>query len=217
MEFSLSIYEGLSKIIGLKSEFDTLKIEIALYQIKTRELKQVLVKAPGVPDTMFHSDSLSVADFEIQKNGDNILLTYPNQLRKGSEILLFDGVKIKSNFQVNEEVKYLASDYCGNAYVVGMEKVLVVNVFDNSIELGQIPKDNFFQYVAPIVDTNASKLYFSNFNKDYPIFDYVIFDINDSTYRSILNIKDDMMMELYRSEYKWVDVRTKIWAQNKER
>jgi hypothetical protein len=83
--------------------------------------------------------------------------------------------------------------------------------------LGQIPKDNFFQYVTPIVDTNASKLYFSNFNKDYPIFDYVIFDINDSTYRSILNIKDDMMMELYRSEYKWVDVRTKIWAQNKER
>jgi hypothetical protein len=32
-----------------------------------------------------------------------------------------------------------------------------------------------------------------------------------------MHIKDDLMMELYRSEYKWVDVRTKLWAKNKER
>jgi hypothetical protein len=38
----------------------------------------------------------------------------------------------------------------------------------------------------------------------------------DSTYSKIINIKDDLMMELYRSEYKWVDVRTKLWAKNLE-
>jgi len=32
----------------------------------------------------------------------------------------------------------------------------------------------------------------------------------------ILDIQDDLMMELYRSEYKWVDVRTKLWAKNLE-
>ena len=215
--FSHPIYEGLSKIVRPKSSFDTLKLQIALYQTKVRELKQIVVKAPGIPDTVFHSDRLSVADFEIQNNEEIILLTYPNQLRKGSEILLFDGVNIKSNFQINDEPKYLVRDYRGNAHVVCKEKVFGVYVSDNLIELGQIPKDYFFKYVAPIVDTNASKMYFSNFNKDYPAFDYFVFDNEDSTYRSILNIKDDLMMELYRSEYKWVDVRTKLWAKNKER
>ena len=111
----------------------------------------------------------------------------------------------------------MARDYRGNTHVICKEKVFGVYVSDNLIELGQIPKDYFFKYVAPIVDTNASKMYFSNFNKDYPAFDYFVYDIFDSTYRAILNIKDDLMMELYRSEYKWVDVRTKLWAKNKER
>ena len=219
LSFVLShpIYEGLSKTVRPKIDFDTLKLEIALNPSKVRELKQVVVKAPGVPDTVFHSDRLSVADFEIQNNNDIILLTYPKQLQKGSEILLFDGITIKSSFQVNDQAKYLVRDYRGNTHVVCKEKVLGVYVSENLIELGQIPKDYFLKYVAPIVDTNASKMYFSNFNKDYPAFDYFVYDIFDSTYRTILNIKDDLMMELYRSEYKWVDVRTKLWAKNKER
>ncbi len=31
-----------------------------------------------------------------------------------------------------------------------------------------------------------------------------------------MHVEDKLMMELYRSEYKWVDVRTKLWAKNKE-
>lgn len=216
-EFRHPIYESLSKNIKPKTTFDTLKLEIPLYRIKIKELKQVVVKAPGVPDTVFHSERLSVADFEIQNNDDIILLTYPKQLQKGSEILLFDGVNIKSNFQVDDQAQYLVRDYRGNTHIVCKEKVFGIKVSKNEIQLGSIPKDYFFKYLAPIVDTNASKMYFSNFNKDYPAFDYFVFDTYDSTYRSILNIKDDLMMELYRSEYKWMDVRTKLWAKNKER
>jgi hypothetical protein len=50
----------------------------------------------------------------------------------------------------------------------------------------------------------------------YPAFEYGCLDLLDSTYKSILHIQDDLMMELYRSEYKWVDVRTKLWAKNLE-
>jgi hypothetical protein len=31
-----------------------------------------------------------------------------------------------------------------------------------------------------------------------------------------MNIEDELMMELYRAEYKWADVRTKLWAKNRE-
>jgi hypothetical protein len=72
------------------------------------------------------------------------------------------------------------------------------------------------KYIFPVVDTVQSKLFFSNFNPNYPAFDYLAFDQLDSTYSKIMEIKDDLMMELYRAEYKWVDVRTKLWAANKE-
>ena len=35
--------------------------------------------------------------FEIQNNGDLILLTYPKRLKKGSELILYDGREVKKN------------------------------------------------------------------------------------------------------------------------
>jgi len=35
-------------------------------------------------------------------------------------------------------------------------------------------------------------------------------------YEKFRTIRDDLMMELYLAEYKWVDVRTKLWAKNLE-
>ena len=75
------------------------------------KLKEVVVKAPGVPDTIFESKRLSVADFEIQQDGKLVLLTYPKQLRKGSELLLFDGVDILNNFSVPGIAEELVRDY----------------------------------------------------------------------------------------------------------
>lgn len=211
------LYETQTQQLKFKEQGDSIRLEISLYQKKVRELRQVVVKAPGIPDTVFSSDRLSVADFEIQKNGELVLLTYPKQLHNGSEVLLFDGKVIKSSFEVPGEAKYLIRDYRGNSHVVCTDKILGIQVSESSIGLGQIPQDYFFKYILPIVDSNTSKLYFTNFNKDYPAFDYFVFDTFDSVFRSIMHIKDDLMMELYRSEYKWVDVRTKLWAKNKER
>jgi hypothetical protein len=50
----------------------------------------------------------------------------------------------------------------------------------------------------------------------YPAFDYFALDQIDSSYRKIIHIEDPLMMELYRSEYKWVYVRTRLWAKQKE-
>lgn len=209
------LYEGFQKNYQL-NHLDTVKITILMNPVKIRDIKEVVVKAPGVPDTVFQSDRLSVADFEIQNNGNILLLAYPKQLNKGSELLLFDGNAILTSFQVNDRAQYLVRDYLGNSHVVCDENTFGIYYDGRDIQVAQIPKDYFFKYLAPIVDTTASKLYFSNFNKDYPAFNYFAMDKADSTYKTILHIEDDFMMELYRSEYKWMDVRTKLWAKNKE-
>jgi len=213
---SHSIYEAYNKTIKTKSLTDTLKVTLFLQATKSLQLKEVVVKAPGIPDTVFKSERLSVADFEVQNNGDILLLTYPKQLSKGCELILFDGQQIITSFQVNDQAQALTRDYRGNTHIICKENVFGIFIKSDEIQIGQLPKDYFFKYIAPIVDSNSVKLYFSNFNKDYPAFEYFAMDLQDSTYRKILHIEDELMMELYRSEYKWMDVRTKLWAKNKE-
>lgn len=216
LDCSHPIYERFSKTLKTKSLTDTLKVTVYLQAIKLLQIKEVVVKAPGVPDTVFRSERLSVADFEVQNNGDILLLTYPKQLSKGSELLLYDGQQIKTSFQVNDQAQALTKDYRGNTHIICEENVFGVFIQDDEIQLGMLPKPYFIKYVAPIIDTIQTKLFLSNFNKDYPAFEYYTFDQADSTYRIILKIEDEFMMEMYRAEYKWMDIRTKLWAKNKE-
>lgn len=205
-----------TKKIALKSIGDTVRISLEMEANKGRILQTVDVKAPGIPDTVFESKRLSVADFELLENGNLVLLAYPKQLKKGSELLLFDGVDVINTFSVPGVAEELVRDYRGNPHVLCKENVFGLYINNDQIGIGAIDKAYYLKYLAPIVDTNYSKMFFSNFSKDYPAFNYFAFDQMDSTYSKIIEIKDDLMMELYRSEYKWVDIRTKLWAKNKE-
>jgi hypothetical protein len=195
---------------------DSIQFDVFLVPVRTQNLKEVIVKAPGVPDTVYQSKRLSVSDFEIRQNGDLVLLVYPKQLKKGSELLLYNGQEVTNSFSVPGIAEELIRDYRGNPHVVCKDNVFGIHVMKDKIGIATIEKDYFMKYVAPIVDTNHTKMYFSNFSSVYPAFSYFTYDQLDSTYRKICNIQDDLMMELYRSEYKWVDVRTKIWAKEKE-
>lgn len=211
------IYEDFRQGFRMKrTENDTLKFEIVLKPSSLQNIKEVVIKAPGIPDTIYGSDRLSVADFEIQKNGKLILLTYPKQLKKGGEIILFDGKEVLSTFPVNDVPEKLIRDFRGNTHVICQSDILTIVTTKNEVQIASIEKDYFFKYIAPIVDTNRTKMYLNNFNPVYPAFDYFTFDRIDSSYKKILHIEDDLMMELYKSEYKWMDVRTKLWAKNKE-
>ncbi len=194
---------------------DTLKYEFFVKQ--TQELPGTVVKAPGIPDTVFGSKRLHVEDFEINQEGNLILLVYPKRLKKGSELVYFDGLKVLKSFEVPDHAKELVRDYRGNPHVVCENNVFGIHAKQKEIGISNLPKEYFLKYLAPILDTNETKMYFSTFNPDYPAFDYFSFDQLDSTYTKIMAIEDELMMELYRSEIKWVDVRTKIWAHDKER
>ncbi|PWL29612.1 MAG: hypothetical protein DCO96_07585 [Fluviicola sp. XM-24bin1] len=199
-----------------KNAPDTLNFIFEMSFLKTKELRDIYIYPPGVPDTIFVSKRLHVADFELMNDGNILLLAYPKRLKKGSELIIYDGRKALINFQVPKLAQELIHDFRGNPHVVCEDMVYAIQRSGQSVGIAQIPKNYYMTYVAPVVDTNATKMYFSNFNPDYPAFDYFVFDGLDSTYKKIMEVQDDLMMELYRSEYKWVDVRTKLWAKNLE-
>lgn len=216
--FTHPIYQSGTKDFTAKRRNgdDTLKVEIFLTPEKVQLVGEVIVKPTGVPQVVFESKRLSVADFEIQPNGEMILLTYPKRLTKGSELLLYDGLHVQNSFQVPNVAEELVRDYRGNAHIICKDNVYGIFQNGNKIGIAQLEKDYFVKYILPIVDTNKTKMYFSTFDPNYPAMDYYSYDQLDSTYMKIMNIEDELMMELYRSEYKWMDVRTKLWAYNQE-
>ncbi|MCH2230463.1 MAG: hypothetical protein MK105_08970 [Crocinitomicaceae bacterium] len=206
----------LRKKVNQRDVADTLFFTFEMEYIRIQNLNEIVAAAPGVPVVYYGSPKLHVSDFEIMNNGDVLLLTYPKRLKKGSELLVWNGLQVKGRFTVPNLAEKLERDYRGNSHIICNDAVFGVHVTDSEIALSSIDKDYFLKYLSPILDTNKTKMYFSNFNKDYPAFDYFAYDRMDSTYTKILEIQDDLMMELYRSEYKWVDVRTKLWAKTKE-
>jgi len=204
------------KLSSSQLRTDTLDLRISMKYTKIQDLEDVVVTAPGTPRVVYQSDRLHVEDFEVLPKGDIVLLTYPKRLKKGSELVLFDGLKVIQSFQVPDIAQELTRDYLGNVHVLCEENVFGVHPEGHEIGISSLSRDYFLKYLAPIIDTNRSKMYFSNFNPDYPAFDYFAYDQADSVYSKLLSIEDELMMELYRSEYKWVDVRTKLWARTKE-
>jgi len=204
------------KRIPAKFRDDTTYYVFNMNFIRTQDYDAMIVTAPGIPKVVYISPRLHVQDFEVQNNGDLLLLAYPKQLKKGSELLLFDGQKVKANFQVPGLAEEIIRDYRGNPHVVCKDAIYGIHATDQHIGISALEKEYYMTYLAPIVDTNKTRLYFTTFNPDYPAFDYFAYDQLDSAYKKIMNIEDELMMELYRSEYKWVDVRTKLWAKNKE-
>ncbi|MCJ8288892.1 MAG: hypothetical protein HRT58_05710 [Crocinitomicaceae bacterium] len=212
------LYEGIYKTIKISKNYayDSIFFQYEMEFDKIQEVIGVEVVAPGIPKVVYKSKRLHVQDFEILEDGRLILLTYPKQLKKGSELLLYDGSRVVNTFSIPGVATDLIRDYRGNPHVVCKENVFGIHVDKNKISISNLEKEYFTKYVAPIVDTNTSKMYFSTFNPDYPAFEYFAYDQLDSSYLKIIGIEDEFMMELYRSEYKWVDVRTKLWAKNRE-
>jgi len=194
---------------------DTIRKTVQLRTQRIQEVKDIVLR-PHLPDTVYASTTYSVADFEIGATGQLFLLTYEKNLQKDAQLQVVEEAQIEAVLPLPERASALKRDFRGNVHVLTDQNTFGLVLRDSVFALASIPKDYFFKYVAPIVDTSQTRFFYSSYMDIYPAFEYGCLDQLDSVYKSILHIQDDLMMELYRSEYKWVDVRTKLWAKNLE-
>ena len=215
ISYTHPIYQGGAKTILPDSKQDTLRFDIFLKAEKIQVVADIYVR-PNRPDTVFSSKIYHVQDFELGAKGELFLLSYEKNLQKDAQLqsIWNDTTLFLQN--IPERASALKRDFRRNIHVETATNMYGIQRIDSSLQLGSIPKDYFYKYIAPIVDTSLTRQYFSSYMEIYPAFEYGSIDQLDSTYRSILQIQDDLMMELYRSEYKWVDVRAKLWAKNLE-
>lgn len=174
------------------------------------------INASQKPTVVFSSDTISVSDFRIIDENNLILLTYPKRLQKSSEVVWFQNGEIKSRLDSPSEAIELIHDYMKNIYLRTKEETYRVTT-NQYLQLHLINTRDLENNVLPIIDTLENEyVYFSNYNKWYPAFDYFMVTRTDTQYTKVRHLEDKEMMEQYRAEYKWADVRTKLWAWDME-
>ncbi len=174
------------------------------------------INADHGPQVRFGSERLSVSDYVILGEKEMILLTYPQRLNKDCELIWLKNDRILGRRVYMKATKGLITDYQNNSYLKAVDGTYRLSLSSN-IGLRAINEQELEQTILPILDTlGEERVYFSNYNKFYPAFDYYMVDPNDTSYVKVHHLEDELMMEQYRSEYKWADVRTKLWAWDQE-
>jgi hypothetical protein len=169
------------------------------------------------PKKVFGSPDYSVADFELYDTNKLVLLTYEKNQKKGSVLRLVDSTsKVLDRYYIDEETIELKKDYRGNLHLITKNNVYWILINDGVFSIYREDKTFFYQYLAPVLDTINDFIYYSNYSDLFPAFNYIEYNKTDSVYKTLIAVIDEPMMEQYRSEFKFVDVRTQLWAHRKE-
>lgn len=219
LKFRSVQFDPLVEYLGKRTHKKAIKNNDSLYMrlIMPDKTTNIFVVRPNVPDTLFGTQEYSVEDFDFLPDGRMVLLTYEKTLKKGGILRLLDEnyEEIDKHYVAGDAVE-IKADYRGNLHLLAKERVYLIYEDRNELHTALEDRDYYFKYVSPIIDTIGHNIYFSNYSDIYPAFDYFEFNLQDSTYNVILQVEDTLMMELYRAEYKYVDVRTKLWAHQKQ-
>jgi len=204
---------AITKKMVKRAVNDTIYIKVVLDDI----VLKVYDVFANTPDTLFGTQEYNIADYEFDTSGNLILLTYFRNKSAGCVLrLVSPDLKVLDHFVIPEKSVELQRDFRGNIHLINEESVLFITVVNEQFELFLEDRDYYFRYVAPIVDTISNFIYFSNYSEIYPAFEYFEFNRKDSAYKKLLSVEDRLMMEFYLAEFKYVDVRTKIWAHQKQ-
>ncbi len=215
MSFETLDFE-ITKGMLAKVENDTLDLGVLELQIGNKIFDIIEVSSEKLPETVFGSEKFSVEDFEIIKENRILMLVYEKTLKKSSELVLADNDQneLDSYFIPGRAVE-LVHDFRNKVYLKTESDIYHVSINQNDkIQITKLDMQKFKEQLEPIKDSLYEDVYFSDFSEIYPKFSYFEYDREDTNYTEIRSIVDEVMMDMYRAEFKYVDVRTKIWAHN---
>ena len=211
------------KIVEIEIKIDGKDIELNVkLDFKAVMLPDVNVQSG--PETVYGNEFLNVADFVIQPKGI-LLLTYEKEERwkrqEDSKTTLYSGCRLILIDSTGKEItRKLITELCvefytnffGDVFLRTHKNIHLINFSEDQIFLSQIENKIFEQQIEPIIDSIKHNIYLSNYSKDFPAFEYMIYNSVDSSQRTMRYIIDEDMMRMFRSEYKYLQPREKLEA-----
>jgi hypothetical protein len=213
--FSSVGYKKEIRELDIEASDDTIKISVSL---KKEEylLKEFNVSAKQKPDTVFGSQRFSILDFDFYE--DKYFLLTEDKKTKAHNIKLVDETQtVLHSLAIPADagqVKELYRDFMGYTNVMAEKKIYRILVRNDKLILASLPVEDYNALVKPVIDTINSQLLFSNFSKDYPLFNYLSYNYLDSSKKEIHTVEDEELMHAYRFEYYSLKPKEKLLARN---
>lgn len=179
-----------------------------------------------VPEEVFRRAELHAADLLVNDAGLWVLAyARPRMLRAegeaGREILrdvrlvLLDTLfREVASCAVPEEVLGLRHDLRNNVVIEGARHAYGVGRTVDGLVLHRFGLDELRNSVLPWTDSIPHRVVGSNANAEYPALDHLAFDPVRDTLLRICTVVDSFMMDLFRSEYKYLKGPDKVLAMN---
>lgn len=185
-------------------------------QLSYNTLEQVIIRGKRVPDTVFGSELTSVSDYEFA--GDYmVLLSYSKSLKKEAYLQLTSKRNtLITSYKTPSNPLKLFKDFENRIYLLTETNVYLITISQNEFRLRPVDKTFFSEFTTKVIDTVNSHFLYSDFNPDYPAFNYYSQPVDDSVTKKIHSVENKFMMELYRAEYKYAPQRQKLWAFRQE-
>lgn len=200
--FKLLGYTSRVKEYDLNESQDSLFISINLNQSYS-SLDTFTVYAKLKPDTLVGSPKYSIYDFDFYED-KFILLTAEKTLEKAELKLADVNGKIITSYTVPKEggeAKEFYHDYMGYTNLVCKNYIYRINMYHDRFVLIPLAVEDVNAFIKPIIDTINGKIIFSDYWKEYPMFNYFSFNEADSIKAQLHTIEDKEMMHAYNFEY----------------
>ncbi len=155
------------------------------------------------PDTLVGSPNFSIYDFDFYED-KYMLLTATKSLEKAELKLADVNGKILTTYIVPKEggeAKEFYKDYMGFTNLVCKNMIYRINLYHDRFVLIPLDVDDVNSFIKPIIDTINGKLIFTDYWKDYPLFNYFIYNEKDSTKKVVHSVEDTELMHAYNFEY----------------
>ncbi len=191
---------------------------------KVVELVEQIYQLPvlgitDAPDSVFGSVKYSVGDF-VWWNGKLTMLLYEHEklikpisetrdLWENAWIAQVDSFgKIVSSFHINEPAERFHQTPTGACFVLTEHSVFQLQA-EPYLHLDKLSYESFRQEFEPICGFLNSNIVFHTFTEEYPEFSYFLLKEGSSEPQELTRIADSLTMELFKSEYKYMNGRAK--------
>jgi hypothetical protein len=211
--FSYMGYTKRVKEIDVDEKQDSVYVSLSLSRAYA-VIDTVAIYSTLKPDTLVGSPKYSVYDFDFYE--DNFILLTATRSLKEAELKLADaGGKILTTYPVPKaggEAKEFYHDYMGYTNLVCENFIYRINLYHDRFVLIPLGIQDVNTFIKPIIDTINGKIIFTDYWKDYPLFNYFSYTEKDSTKAQLLSIEDKELMHAYNFEYYSLKPREKLEA-----
>jgi hypothetical protein len=239
--FSLNVRSGVDVQLRVSyTGYTDLKRKVLAKEVATGEvlllrlargtilLDPTEVRARIAPEVVFQRPDLHVGGY--LANGDGLwVLAYSKpqlwhaqadagqRVMRAARLVLLDTLlREMASIALPDDARAMHSDHGGRPVVEGAREGWIARRDGDALTLGRIDRETLREAVLPWTDSLGGRLLGNNRNDAFPAFEHFARDLRTNKDQLLCTVQDDFMIELFRSQYKYMSGPDKVIAMDLE-